>query len=329
MNPLIDLEEKEHVGTRSIRRHFSTQQICLDYLESLRWAEGLYCAYCQSNRITPMPKERRYKCGACNRSFSVITNTIFHKTKLELSIWFEAIIKILNAKKSISARELGRDLEICKETAWFLCMRIRKAMAENDAGLLYGICEMDEKYIVSRKRGNIGRKKANEVQKKEKQKRGRGVNGIKLLGVVSRDLSKVRIKVVADVTTATIKQFCDHNIKMTDLTSTLITDEFASYRPMREYIEHRSVNHSERFVDEDDATIHTNSIEGAWGLLTRGIIGAFHKYTLKYAQNYVDEFMFRYNYGTGQKIPFSLFKFTLDKALNTCRRPLASSLPDI
>lgn len=127
-----------------VYKRFPTHEDCLDYLEFVRWSGEPTCPYCQSPKSSPMPNERRYHCNNCNTSYSVTVGTIFHKTHLDLQKWFLALSLVLNAKKGISARQLARDLEVNKNTAWYLGMRIRKAMSERfQRKLLRGIVEMD------------------------------------------------------------------------------------------------------------------------------------------------------------------------------------------
>ena len=102
-----------------------------------------------------MAVEMRHHCNNCKTSFSVTVGTIFHHTHLPLQKWFLALSLILNAKKGISSRQLARDIEVTKDTAWLMQMRIRDAMIEQGE-LLSGIVEMDETYIGGKPRkGNV------------------------------------------------------------------------------------------------------------------------------------------------------------------------------
>lgn len=128
---------------------FPTQESCIKHLETVRWSDNAVCPYCKSKNATPMPNESRYHCNTCNTSFSVTVGTIFHQTHLELQKWFLAISLILNAKKGISARQLARDLDVNKNTAWYMGMRIRRAMI-GQRELLEGIVEIDETFIAGK-----------------------------------------------------------------------------------------------------------------------------------------------------------------------------------
>lgn len=125
---------------------FPTQESCLEHLDQIRWNGNPRCPYCESENQTPLKDEHRYHCNNCNTSFSVTVGTIFHHTHLPLQKWFLAVTLMLNAKKGLSARQLARDLEVNKNTAWRITMKVREAMAYQGE-LLKGIVEMDETYV--------------------------------------------------------------------------------------------------------------------------------------------------------------------------------------
>jgi len=140
-----------------VYKRFPTEADCIAHLERVRWAGKPVCSYCKSARTTPMPREQRHHCNNCNTSFSVTVNTIFHHTHLPLQKWFLAISFILNAKKGIPARQLARDLDINRNTAWYLAMRLRKAMLEADQrDLLQGVVEMNDTYTGAKPRRGAG-----------------------------------------------------------------------------------------------------------------------------------------------------------------------------
>jgi transposase-like protein len=93
-----------------------------------------------------MPKENRYHCNNCNTSYSVMVGTIFENTKLDFQKWFLAISLVLNSKKGISSRQLAKNIEVTKDTAWYMLKRIRKSMFEF-GGFLQGIVVADETYF--------------------------------------------------------------------------------------------------------------------------------------------------------------------------------------
>ena len=155
---------------------FPTNDHCITHLEKVRWGDKPKCPYCQSHKVTPMKSKRRHHCNNCNTSFSVTVRTIFHHTHLPLQKWFLALSIILNAKKGIAARQLGRDLQVNKDTAWRMAMKIREAMMEKEQReLLTGLVEMDETYIGGKPRKGTG-----------PHKRGRGTKKTPVVGMVER-----------------------------------------------------------------------------------------------------------------------------------------------
>jgi transposase-like protein len=122
-----------------VYRLFPTQESCLAHIESVRWQGAPVCPYCGALDSTAVPREQRHHCNACNTSFSATVGTLFHHTHLDMQKWFLAISLILNAKKGISARELGRALEVNKNTAWRIALQIRQAMASEQRELLESI----------------------------------------------------------------------------------------------------------------------------------------------------------------------------------------------
>lgn len=279
----------------AIYKKFPTEADCISHIERVRWNGKPVCPYCKSTRTTPMPSESRHHCNSCNTTFSVTVDTIFHHTHLPLQKWFLAVSLVLNAKKGISARQLARDLEVNKNTAWYMGMRIRNAMFEQGE-LLSGIVEMDECYIGGKPRKGTG-----------PHKRGRGTSKAPVIGIIQRG-GKVVAKHVdkAKLNSKSLAKFVRDNVEIAE--SALITDEFTGYVTVKKFMPHFVINHQFAYADGE---IHTNSIEGFWGLLKRGIMGQYHKVTLRHLHQYITEFCYRYN---GRNNP-ALFDLTLARAL--------------
>lgn len=109
---------------------------CLALLEKIRWGENPRCPYCDSLNATSYKNERRYRCNECFTSYSATVGTFFHKTHVELHKWFIAIHLVLNSSGGISVRQLAKEINVNKNTASYMILRIRKAMVE-ESELLY------------------------------------------------------------------------------------------------------------------------------------------------------------------------------------------------
>src|SRR5271166_4743288 len=157
------------VNIREINIRFATEEQCLEYVEQMRWPDGIVrCPTCGDKNVKRVMREAKsknkrpwfYVClnRDCLQQFSPTAGTLFADSHLPLIVWFHAIALILNAKKGISAKQLQRDLGIGGyKTAWYLNHRIRESMRENDGKLLGGTIEIDETYMGGKQKGK-GRK---------------------------------------------------------------------------------------------------------------------------------------------------------------------------
>ena len=121
-----------------------THESCIEHLETARWSHWASCPHCGSASVARKAdggRIGRWNCHDCKSSFNVLSGTILEKTKVPLQKWFLAIVLTLNARKSVSSHQLARNLDLNQKTAWYLAMRIRRAMAEKDGGLPAGIVE--------------------------------------------------------------------------------------------------------------------------------------------------------------------------------------------
>jgi transposase-like protein len=271
-------------------KKFPDQETCIHYLETLRWQNEPECPYCKSKQSSKRHETQRHQCNGCNRSYSVLVGTIFESTKLPLPQWFLAITLILNAKKGLSSRQLSRDLGINRNTGWYLQMRIRKAMQEGeDGGLFKGIVEIDETYL--------GGAKGNHSKKKRQARRDHGlqITGMQdkqpVIGLLERD-GTIKLHVIEKAHGKTMKPIIEQTVSKD---ASLVTDGFGGYAGLGKiFREHQILNKDKE--EYARGQYHTNTIEGFWTLLKRGIYGQYHKVSTKHLQAYLDEFTFKYNH---------------------------------
>ena len=262
---------------------FSTQEDCIEHLEIARWGDQPCCPHCGSDKVARKQENERvgrWNCHSCKSSFNVLSGTIFQGTRIPLQKWFLAIAILLNAKKSVSSHQLGRDLGVNQPTAHRMGMQIRKAMID-DSVFLNGIVEADETYIGGKPRG-----KRNDD---DPPRRGRGTKKQPVIGALARG-GKVVAKPSDRVSGKTLKAFLGKFVDGKD--SVLVTDEFGGYRRMREWIPHFTVNHAVAYVQ---GLVHTNTIEGFWSLVKRAITGQHHHYSKTHAAAYIVEACYKYN----------------------------------
>ncbi len=268
---------------------FGTDDECRMVLEELRWPEGPRCIRCGSNKLSRIYKRDQFDCDACGYQFSVMAGTVFHDTHLSLRKWFMATFLMCESKKGISALQLKRMLGVSYKTAWYLCHRIRSAMVEAQGALLMGIVEADETFIG-------GKLKAPKKDGERRWTGGQGgfdwrANKSTVLGAIERG-GKLRLRKARSNRKGQITAFL--NAVVADNAAAIYTDELKSYKKVGDAdTVHESVNHRlEEWVRGD---VHTNTVESAWSLLKRSIIGSYHRLSAKHLEAYLAEFEFRFN----------------------------------
>jgi transposase-like protein len=273
---------------------FGSEDRCHDYLEGLRWPDGVKCPRCESGKISRIAKRRQFDCDSCRYQFSVRVGSLFHDSKLPLWKWFLAVYVMGESKKGVSANQLKRMLGVSYKTAWYLCHRIRSAMHDENGALLGGIVEADETYVGGKLGGFKDRKDS---------ARHRRDNKTVVLGAVERG-GRVRLRVAPDASSKSIKGFLADVVD--DDAEAIYTDSHHSYRGVGdENTKHEYVDHSrDEWVR---GQIHTNTVESVWSLFDRSVIGAYHKLSVKHLPAYLDEAAFRWNNRTN---PF-LFRDTI------------------
>jgi len=268
----------------SLMAYFKDEQICKDYLETIRWNGSIKCAYKDCGCTKVYKCAGCYKCSECERIFSVRVGTIFEDSKIPLQKWFAAIYLITSHKKGISSLQLHRDLGITQKTAWFLLHRVRTTLGLNIGTEKFtGTCEADETFIG-------GKNKNRHAHKKVENSQGRSFKDKSpVAGVIERG-GELRAKQVPDTKGFNLKSFIVKNIVFG---SEINTDEWWGYNGLAAAFKHNVVKHNEgQYVSGDT---HTNTLEGFWSLLKRGVVGIYHSMSNKHLQKYIDEFVFRYN----------------------------------
>lgn len=265
-------------------RTFHSEQVCIDHLEMLRWNGNVVSPFDPESKVYKC-KGNKYKCKNTGKYFNVRTGTMFDNTKIELQKWFLAIWIITSHKKGISSVQLAKDIDVTQKTAWFMNHRIRACFGiENDSNTdLEGEIEIDETYVG-------GKNKNRHAHKKVEGSQGRShKDKTPVIGMVERG-GKLIAEVAPDVTSKTITPLVAENVSTESL---VYTDEWHGYKGMQKIYDHEVVKHNEgQYVN---GRVHTNTIEGFWSLLKRGIVGIYHFTSAKHLQKYVDEFVFRYN----------------------------------
>jgi hypothetical protein len=269
---------------------FPDEDACKAYLKARRWPEGVHCPRCGNPKVYELrSRPWHWQCEQCSANgyrFSVIAGTIFENTNKPLKDWFRVTHLLLTSKKGMSARQLWRYMGFGSlKTAWYMAHRIRAALADQPTEKLGGIVEVDETFVGGlAKNKHIG-----------KRGQGGGTGGVgsgktPVIGAVSRKGNAV-CRVIENVRAITLVNFVNETVSTK--VSLLCTDQFPGYRRLAKAYPLGVIDHAKgEYVV---GAIHTNTIEGFWSILKRGVIGTYHQMSRKYLPLYVAEFQFRYN----------------------------------
>lgn len=271
--------------------YFQDAEEARKHLEAQVWPNGPICPHCgvEGDHYLLKGKSTRpglYKCADCREPFTVTVGTVFERSKIPLNKWLLAVYLLCSSKKGMSSHQLHRTLGVTYKTAWFMTHRIREAFGPAGFDKLGGggsIVEADETYW--------GTSKAALAEQKRKGKKlGGGAHKMKIFSLVERD-GNVRSFRVPNVTAMTLK---DKLTRHVEKDTRLMTDEAQFYKQTgKRFQSHEAVNHGEKEYVRGDVT--TNTVEGYFSILKRGLIGTYHHVGEQHLQRYVNEFDFRYN----------------------------------
>lgn len=284
-------------------RCFAEESACEEHLIALRWKEGFHCPKCNcTEAMLVHAKHRRdadnrkplFECKQCHRQTSVTSGTIFHKTKVPLTIWFLALYLVANDKRGVSAKTLERNLGVSYPTAWLMLKKIRKAMADRNALYkLEGIVQVDEFFLGGKSHGD--------------GKRGRGTDQDPVvIGVSLKKGAPIHcfMEVVGDMAKRTVLDVFSR--RMTSGV-TLETDGNPTYAACAEEME---ISHLVTLSSDESAHEVFKWVDTLISNLKAFVDGTYHGREA-YKQMYLEEFVYRFNRRTvGHRL--------VERLLNTC-----------
>lgn len=292
------------------KAQFATDDACLETIKEQRYPGGVtFCSECQQERkLYRIAGRPAYSCEV-GHHFYPLAGTIFEKSTTPLHIWFYAMYQMGSTRCGISAKQIQRETGVTYKTAWRMFKQIRSLLSEPDMQLEGSTIEMDET--------GIG---PTTVRKGQQRKPKTTV-----FGMVERG-GRVKAVVAEDRKKETLMPIIREYVLPE---STVFTDDFSSYIDLahdkNDYRHHR-INHSAGVYVMGD--VHTQTIEGFWSLIKRGIGGVYHSVGRKYLQTYLDEYSFRYNRReSGNLIFHAILERVSEQACSKPSSPIAKNLP--
>src|SRR5713101_1310487 len=286
----------------ALAQHFSDEDKAREFIEKLRWPDGQVCPHCgqidNAYRLKPKPSKKGthvrkgvWKCGGCREQFTVTVGTIFEDSHIPLSKWLLAYHLLCASKKGMSAHQLHRMLKVTYRSAWFMAHRIRYTMAQEPlSSKLAGIIEVDETYVGGKLRIGPQSVKPGTRAKDRPQVSSNKAAVVSVLQRGGRVQSRHVARVTAENLQPMIQQMVAEDAHVMTDSSSVLMGALMTHK-------HDQVNHkAKEYVRyEDGVCISTNTIEGYFATLKRGINGVYHHVGKQHLHRYLSEFDFRYN----------------------------------
>ncbi len=283
---------------------------CLEYLWRTRYAtedgSHAHCPQCEEVRefkhYNGKQQRQAWTCVTCGHYLYPTAGTIFHKSSTALHLWFYAMYIMASTRCGVSAKQLERELGVTYKTAWRMFTLIRNQLMVQDDVILTGSVEADETYVGGARRGGPVKNHRGPGPGLGHGRGGRTRDQkVPVFGMVERK-GRVRAYPVADVSSANLVGGIRKHVQPNAI---VYTDSFPGYRPMKhEMFDHRQINHTAGVYVSGD--IHTQTIEGFWSLVKRGISGSHHAVSKKWLQGYLNEYVWRYNHRDDPRSMFEL-----------------------
>lgn len=277
---------------------FPDEPSCRVKFKEFRDKQGIVCRKCNHTEHYWMKSIEKYECKNCKTRTSLRSGTVMHASNLPFRYWFIAMHLLTSTKKSFSALELQRQIGHKNyEPIWYMLQKLRKTMGLRDRQYkLNDVVELDEGFFSS-----VNTESSKEDD--EKKKRGRGSQSKSTVMVMastsvnktsrkkhkkSSRLRFVKMQVLQNMQSETVVKQVQDNI---DSESVVKSDNYTSYSKIKDNVWcHFASTVKPKDADKVLPWVHT-AISNA----KRSLLGTYHMVSMKYIQDYLDEFCYKVN----------------------------------
>lgn len=284
---------------KEFREQFAKEAACFEYLGRSRWPDGFVCPRCSGRKHWIKARRQSYECSECGHQTSVTAGTILHRTHFSLREWFWAAYLMATHTPGMSGTQLQRQMGCSYKTAWYLLHRLRRGMVNESRSPLRGRVEADEVIIGGPVRGKTGRG----VTKDEKSTLVFGAVEVIVYtdkhGDRMEKAGRLRLAMTQRADANSIRRFLTAHVQPG---SEIYTDGWKGYSKTALADYHHELH---------PPGTHALHIHRVFGNLKTWLNGTHHGVDPKYLQNYLDEFVFRFN---RRKTPMAAFQTLLGLA---------------
>ena len=279
----MDAENGRHLSAFEFFHKFPDEASAIAFFEEERWPNGVICPRCDCERTKPLKNRAgRHHCNGCGSQFSVRTGTLLENSRIPVRKWLYAMYLFQVSRKGISSVQLGKELGIKQQSAWFMMHRLREAMIP-DFDQLKCEVEIDEAWV-----GGLEKNKHSKKRLYKKWVEGKQI----VLGMRQHDGGPI---VLRPIPTNTQEMLLNDILFSVKEGTIIYTDEFVGYFNLGEHYDHFVINHQKgEYVNEH---ITTNSIESVWAILKRAHKGIYHQWSKKHGHRYYNEIAYRLTEG--------------------------------
>jgi len=278
-------------------KKYPTEQSCRKALKKIREKEGIRCSKCGNETHYWKKNREEWECKKCSHRTRLRVGTVMENSKLPFQYWFIAMHLITSTKKTISAKEVQRQLGHNRyEPIWAMMHKLRLVMGIRDGNYtLSGEVELDEGFFEtvsitrdktkSLKRGKGSQKQTTVLVSVESET----ITDDKIIQKykIKKRVGYLKMKVIDSLKK---KDISDYAEELIDTGTCVVTDGSNSYNDL-----HENYKHNPRVVPKKEIVKHLPWVHIVISNAKRLLLNTYHRIDDDFLQSYLNEFCFKFN----------------------------------